>query len=114
MANKKLVSAKKRDDDDALAANHDEADESEVFNLVENGDGTVSFQSMGYGLFVTVDLNHGAALIPSSDSAEVRARSVGLVRASIRHACHLPPQRLPPARPIPGPRIGERPDNALR
>ncbi|KAH7668080.1 hypothetical protein AAVH_43085, partial [Aphelenchoides avenae] len=70
LANKKLVSAKKRDDDDALAANHDEADESEVFNLVENGDGTVSFQSMGYGLFVTVDLNHGAALIPSSDSAE--------------------------------------------
>ncbi|KAH7718622.1 Protein BRE-4 [Aphelenchoides avenae] len=70
LANKKLVSAKKRDDDDALSANHDEADESEVFSLVENADGTVSFQSMGYGLFVTVDLSRDAALISSSDSAD--------------------------------------------
>ncbi|GFP74581.1 cellulase family glycosylhydrolase [Clostridium fungisolvens] len=68
-ANGKVISADNYGND-PLIANRDTAGDWELFKVIDNGDGTISFQSKINGKYVAADLNNGNKLIARSTSIQ--------------------------------------------
>ncbi|GKU26523.1 cellulase family glycosylhydrolase [Clostridium folliculivorans] len=68
-ANGKVISADNYGND-PLLANRDTAGDWELFKVIDNGDGTISFQSKANGKYVAADLNNGNKLIARSTSIQ--------------------------------------------
>ncbi|CAM4440961.1 cellulase family glycosylhydrolase [Paenibacillus phoenicis] len=69
-ANKKIVSAENAGSA-PLVANRDTAQDWELFEIINNNDGTISLKSKINGKYVTADLNDGGKLIARGESIQL-------------------------------------------
>ncbi|SMF38229.1 cellulase family glycosylhydrolase [Paenibacillus barengoltzii] len=69
-ANKKIVSAENAGSA-PLVANRDTAQDWELFEVINNSDGTISLKSKINGKYVTADLNDGGKLIARGESIQL-------------------------------------------
>jgi aryl-phospho-beta-D-glucosidase BglC (GH1 family) len=68
-ANGKIISADNYGNN-PLVANRDTAEDWEQFKVIDNGDGTISFQAKANGKYVSADLNNGNKLIAKADTIQ--------------------------------------------
>ncbi|TVX99858.1 glycosyl hydrolase family 18 protein [Cohnella terricola] len=68
-ANQKIVSAD-NNGTSPLVANRDAAEDWELFEIINNSDGTISLKSKSNNKYVAADLNEGAKLIARSDTIQ--------------------------------------------